>query len=269
MLCEARRLSMSNKINMNNDYSYLFDSISNNSNKGTSSIFDSLNTSGSSFSLSDYASIKNGTYLKLAKEYVKNVENDAKSGSKTDAQIQEETANAKKVRTDVSALKKSTDALTTNASLFEKKEIKDKDGDTKMDYDRDAIYKALKSFADNYNAVIKSAGDSDDTSVLRNTLNMTKLTAKHVNMLSKVGFTIGEDNTLSVDEKMVKEADINSIKSMFKGAGSYADSVNAYAGRIDNYVVRNMQKNGTYTATGSYATTAAMGKTGGILDDYL
>lgn len=260
---------MSNKINMNNDYSYLFDSISNNSNKGNSSIFDSLNTSGSSFSLSDYASIKNGTYLKLAKEYVKTVEGDKRNGSKTDVQIQEETANAKKVRTDVASLKKSANALMSDASLFEKKEIKDKDGNTKMDYDRDAIYKALKSFADNYNSVIKSAGDSDDTSVLRNTLNMTKLTSKHVNMLSKIGFTIGEDNTLSVDEKMVKEADISSLKTMFKGAGSYADSINAYAGRIDNYAVRNMQKNGTYTATGSYATTSSLGKTGGILDDYL
>ena len=58
-------------------------------------------------------------------------------------------------------------------SLWQKKTITEKDeksGETvtKEDYDWKAITKALKSFVNDYNTTIESAGESDTKDVLRN-----------------------------------------------------------------------------------------------------
>lgn len=259
---------MSNKINPNTDYSYLFNSSSNSGSNSTSDLFSNLSTSNNSYSLSDYASIKNGSYGKLLKTYYAKQK---ASSTDTKQEKDEKTANNNQIRTDVNSLKNASDVLTATGSdsIFNKVTKTDKDGKTTTDYDTDRIYENVKNFVDSYNSLIKSGGDSDNKAILRNTLGMVKQTSVNANLLKKIGITIGEDNKLSVDKDTLKKADINTMKSLFSGHASYADAIHSYAGRIENYSTRAAQKNGTYTASGSYATSASTGKTGSILDDYL
>ena len=71
-----------------------------------------------------------------------------------------------------------------------KKEKKKKDEKTGEeieveDYDWDKITKAVKSFVEEYNDVVKEAGESNTKDVLRNASWMTGMTDKNSNMLAK------------------------------------------------------------------------------------
>ena len=130
-------------------------------------------TNSSSNLLSDYASIKNGSYGKLLKAYY--AKQDAESASSGDSKQR-----LTLMRSNADSLKKSADAL-NNSSLWEKKKMKKKDEKTGEeteveDYDWNAITKAVKSFVADYNAVVGQAGDSDTKNILRNAAWMTGIT---------------------------------------------------------------------------------------------
>lgn len=232
------------------DYQALFDNLSANT---------SSSTSNSNNLLADYASIKNGSYAKIAKAYYGKT-----SGSKKTTATKEETAATIKSNNTVKAaadsLKSSISALTDSKSLFtDKVETTDKDGKTTTDYDYTKIYKALKSFVDEYNDVIKAGGESDNKSVLRNTLSMTKMTKENETLLEDIGITINEDNTLAIDEETVKKANVNDMKSLFSGTGSYADSISAKASNISYKAAYENNKLSNYTAGGTFSGTEAVG----------
>lgn len=118
------------------------------------------------------------------------------------------------MKTSADSLKKSADALNAS-SLWEKKKIKKKDEETGEetgeeteveDYDWEAITKAVKSFIEDYNDVVKEAGESNTKDVLRNAAWMTGMTDKSSNMLAKIGITIGKGNKLELDEDALEES---------------------------------------------------------------
>ena len=157
------------------------------------------------------------------------------------------------MKTGADALKKSADAL-NNDELWEKKKIKKKDEKTGEeieveDYDWDAITKAMKSFVEDYNDVIKQTGDSNSRDVLRNAVWLTGITESNENMLSKIGITVGKGNELKLDEDALKKADISTLKTLFTGHNSFADKVSMKANSISNAAVRYT---GTYKSNGTY-----------------
>ena len=213
-------------------------------------------TSNSSF-LFDYASIKNGSYGKLVKAYyAKNSET-----AKTSDEKVAEKKNHSQVKSDADSLKSAADELVTTGSksVFNLTDVTDKDGVTKKGYDYDSIYKSVKKFADEYNELVASAGESDSDSVLSRTLSMIKTTAKNENLLGKVGITIGEDNKLTVDEKKIKEASINDLKSLFSGVGSYAYSISSSASLIADKAANELAKANSYSAKGTYSYSKEVG----------
>ena len=219
-----------------------------------SALMGTSNTSSSSNLLADYASIKNGSYGKLLKAYY--AKQDAESAVSGDSK-----QSLTLMMSSADSLKKSADAL-NDSSLWEKKKIKKKDEETGEeteveDYDWDAITKAVKSFIEDYNAVVKAAGDSETKNVLRNAAWMTGITESTQNLLSSVGITIGKGNQLELDEDALKKANINTLKSLFTGTGSFADKISQKAGSISRAAANaSAGTNGTtYTSSGSYSDT--------------
>lgn len=219
-----------------------------------------IGTSGSesAFSLTDYMSIKNGSYGKLLKAYYK----------KQDA---EETAAAESEKKQLSLLKNSADELKNSVldlmdeDLFEKKTIETKDEKTgevtkKEDYDWDAIVKAVKAFVEDYNTVIGSAGESDDKGVLRNASWLTQTTEANEKLLESVGITIDSVNKLKLDEDALKQANISTLKLIFQGVNSYADKVVRKAAQIGTAAVQGTNAGGsTYTNTADYQKLMSAG----------
>lgn len=222
------------KYNTNVDYSFLFGGTPAPSASGT-------------FSLSDYAAIKNGSYGKLLKAYY------AKQDAEKAASGGETVQKATMMKTGADALIKSADAL-NNDELWEMKKIKKKDEKTGEeieveDYDWDAITKAMKSFVEDYNDVVKQAGDSNSKDVLRNAVWLTGMTEANENILSKIGITVEKGNEIELDEEALKKADIQTLKSVFTGYNSFADKVSMKANSISNAAART---SGTYRKNGTY-----------------
>lgn len=227
------------KYNTNMDYSYLFGGSTPTQSNGT-------------ISLGDYASIKNGSYGKLLKSYY--AKQEAEKLSKTGDSNQTSIL----IRSGADSLKKSAEALNDD-SLWEKKKIKKKDEKTgeeteTEDYDWDAITKAVKNFADDYNSVVEETGKSDTKAVLRNAVWMTGITKKMGNLLGKAGIKIGKGNKLEVDENKLKEADISTLKTLFTGHGSFADKITQKAESISREAAGS---GNTYTRSGAYANAVS------------
>lgn len=203
----------------NTDYSYLFNNMQPTSTGGT-------------FSLGDYAAIKNGSYKKLLKAYY------AKQDAEKSAISSDAMKNSSLVKSSADALKKSANAL-NNEAFWEKKE----------DYDWDAITKAVKSFVDDYNSLVKLAGNSDSKYVLRNAVWMTGMTEANDNLLSKAGITVGKGNQMELNEDVLKKADISTLKTLFTGHNSLADKIATKANSISNAAART---SGTYKSNGTY-----------------
>lgn len=227
-------LNIFGNYNTKTDYSYLFPDAT-----------DGVN-------LTDYAMIKKGSYGKLLKAYY------AKQDETDAAASEDATKKSSQMKAAADSLKQSAAAL-GSASLWEKKKTVTKDEVTGVeteteDYDREAITKAVKSFVTDYNAVISRAGDSETKDVLRNAVWMTGMTDTMEKLLSNVGISIGEDNKLSLDEDALKKANINTLKTIFTGYGSFADKVASKAGAISNGAARAA---GTYNSKGTYSNVLA------------
>lgn len=244
-------------INFNDFSSYAnYSDYANYSNRDTGYDFSALmggTTNSSGNLLSDYASIKNGSYRKLLKAYY--AKQDAESASASGDSRQKLTL----LRSSADSLKKSADAL-NNSSLWEKKKIKKKDEKTGEeseveDCDWDSITKAVKSFIEDYNSVVGQAGDSDTKSVLRNAAWMTGITDKTEKLLSKAGITIGKGNKLELDEDALKKANITTLKSLFTGTGSFADRISQKADSISRVAANAAAaaKKATYTSKCLYS----------------
>lgn len=250
-------------INIRPDTSFLFSSLSS-SKSGTG--LGNLNF------LSDYASIKNGSYGKLLKAYYNKMDNDSEGSAKTADSSKRSTSlasdSAKTLASIDSAadkLKESADALikTGSDSLFKEKEVtvKNEDGTTtkSKQYDKDAIYKAVSSFVSNYNLLLDSVNKSDSSSILKSASNMTNITGLYTKTLEKAGITVGNDNKLTIDKEGLEAADISTLKSIFNDSRSFAYNISFQASFIDYAASREAAKANTYNQAGSYNNNFSMG----------
>jgi hypothetical protein len=231
-----------------------------------SSLFSSLNNSSSNNYMSginyaDYNSIRNGSYRKLVKAYyakesgTSSSNSTSKTDSTTDKTTSSQKVNAATVRDSASNLVNDVKELSSD-KLWKKTTTTDKDGVTSTDYDKDAIYKAVSSFAKDYNSLVSASGNSSDNSVLRTSSTMVAYTKANKNLLSKVGITVGSDNKLTVDEDKFKSADMTTVKSLFTGSGSFGKMTSTSATSSYSSAVSQLAKlssSSTYSNMGSYS----------------
>lgn len=240
---------------INNDYSNLFSSLSaSSSTQGYGNSLESL--------YGDYSSIKNGSYGKLLKAYYAKQEKTYKADEADDNK-----GVYTRVKSNASALAKDADAL-TSSSLYAKGSFKvtKKDGSTEdSDYDLDNIYEKVSSFVKSYNSTVNSGASIDSGAVSTRTLSLVHLTSKNSNLLKSVGISISSDGNLSIDEDKFKSADINSIKSLFSGSGSYADTVANKANVISSLAANKLTSYAQYTSSGSIDKSA----TDNLYNNYL
>lgn len=199
--------------------------------------------------LGDYAAIQNGTYYKLAKANYAKQATDEKSEKAVDSKV-----SLSSMKSSGDELKAAAEKL-SNRSLWQKKTIKSKDEATgeiieKEDYDRAAINSAIQDYVKAYNDMIENAGNAETKSVLRTATTMIGDTASVSKLLDRIGIKIGSDNKLSIDEDKLKDASIGELKTLFEGAGSYADKV---AGRASSISRSAKEATDNYTGEGTYA----------------
>lgn len=239
-------------INAKTDYSYLFSSMNNKNSQ----------VSGMASLLSDYSSIKSGSYGKLMKAYFAETGNSAvdklAKNSNSNVVTREDAKKLNKVQTATDSLKESADALlvTGSKSVFEKKDITTKDENgvetTAKDYDKDAIYSAVSSFVNSYNSVISAVDNAENSTVTNRGVVMANNTAAYEKSLNGIGITVKDDGTLSLDKDTFMSADMSKVKGLFQGNGSYGYQTSAQVSMINYSASNEASKAATYTGSGSY-----------------
>ena len=203
--------------------------------------------------LSDYSSIKRGTYGKLMKSYYhsqQSADTTNASNSKATNKLTYKSASAdnaeqiQKLKSVSSELTSSASALYSSSanSLYEKG-------------NEDKLYKAVSSFVDDYNDMVKTAGDSNNNKVTRNVSTMNNAVSASSRLLSKAGISVNSDKTLAIDEETFKKADTSTIKTLFSGNRSLAYQTGTSSSFINMYASQDAAKSsGLYNNRGVYSS---------------
>lgn len=230
-----------------------------------STLFSSLGSSKSTGSglfginLSEYASIRSGSYGKLMRSYfsMDSTKGTSKSDDSTKNTIEDlatTTSTSKDSTKTLAAIESDAKELTDSAkALYTRSNNKVFTKDSGGSYDTDKIYKAVKRFTDDYNSMLDTAGKSSTNRISHSVSSMKNETSYNEKPLKEIGITVDEKTgKLSVDETTFKSADTEKIKNLFNGTGSYAYSVATKAAMTESYAKSEAAKSNTYTKNGTY-----------------
>ncbi|MCR4693819.1 MAG: hypothetical protein K5773_00665 [Pseudobutyrivibrio sp.] len=218
-------------------------------------------TIGLEANLLDYSLIKSGAYGKLVNTYYSKIASDDSESSTSD--VKKNTSNLNEIKRDSEDLSQAANKLLNNGknSIWEKKDVEKEDGTTVKEYDKDAIYNAIKDFADKYNQLVDSGQKADSTGILTQVAGMVTGSSSTINTLAKAGISIDKDNHLSVDEDFLKNnADMTVVKDLFNGVGSFAYQVGAKASMTNSYAnteLSDITGSKSYNNKGSYKLSAS------------
>ena len=233
-------------------------------NQDSSYLFQSLSSSGGGMGnlnfLSDYASIKNGSYAKLMKSYYGTVQNSSTastsqkySSNSVLEKILEEKKNPKvskdtqesnaKLSTGLASLSGSVSALQSDKTYTDTA-----DGQSAAD----KVVSAMKAYVKDYNSVVSAAKGSTLTGKTSYVANMMRSTAANADKLSEIGVSINSDGTIELNESKLKAADLSKVQELFS-----ADNIMSYGSTVASRLQFAGAASGTDAASTETNTTAA------------
>ncbi len=241
---DVKEVDMS--ISLKNDYSFLFSGM-NKSVAGTASDMSWL---------SDYASIKSGSYGKLMKSYYSSVagdkKNTAEAGSKDSRSSVLESLTSVKTQTPTAS--KETKAYNKAATAADALQSSIKDlGSLKEDADDDKVFEALSGYVKNYNSVVDTASATADKSIGNRLDSIKSTTSANEKDLASLGISVGKDGKLSIDKDQFAAGDKSKVQTLFADRRSYASNVNVSAAMIQSTAGYDAARANTYTAAGAYS----------------
>ncbi|MBE5901968.1 MAG: hypothetical protein E7280_08695 [Lachnospiraceae bacterium] len=245
------------------------------SSDSVSTLFSSIGKGSSTGNiLADYASIKNGSYYKLAKKYyggqttkVSDTSSTEKAKTtkkdnttqKTADTVTKARANAKaqeynEIKSGADNLTKAADTLLTkgNESLFAEKTVTDKEGNKTQKVDTEAVYKGVSSFVENYNKTLDNTKNTTASSIKSARNTMVNSTIASSRKLAEVGITVDKDNKLSIDKEKFENADMNKVKSLFSGNSSYGSGIKTNASYMSMSAKNEATQKSLYSSAGKY-----------------
>lgn len=235
---------MNINLNLNSlkqDYSFLFSNM--NKSNSSNNLFSSIN-------LSDYNTIKSGSYSKLLKAYYKKEGADTSdttskkpSNNTTSAVDSSYVKELKEVKTEAEELRDSANALMQRGSksVFKAE-------------DMNKVYSAVSDFVTDYNSVIEKGQVSDSKAVVRGTEGLAALAKDYEKELNEMGITFGKDSKMTIDKDTFLKTDISKVKDLFSGHNSYAYLTSLRASYIGNTAYSESNKSSLYTGDGNYTT---------------
>lgn len=116
--------------------------------------------------------------------------------------------------------------------------------------DPEKTLSSVKNFVESYNKTLDGIQDSDSTNILEKGVSLVNTTKAYSRTLARVGIYVGNDNRLTVDETLLKNAPEGTLKSLFSGSYSYATKVAdkaSYVGRAST-----IQSQFSYNSKGGY-----------------
>jgi hypothetical protein len=235
-----------------------------------STLFSSLGSgassgvNGLSSMLSDYYSIKSGSYKKLLTSYY-NMESDGDSVAskakatavrKTDTSSSKAGAAKREGFTISSTADDLSDSTTKlmNKKLFEVKTTKDSSGKETTGYDVDAITSAVKSFVSDFNSMVSAGEESSISGVATNSTALLSDAKFNKSQLAKIGITVSDDK-LKLDDDKFRASDMSVVQKTFQSSGSFGFKVASDVSMISYYAKAATSSTSGYTGSGKYTTS--------------
>ena len=224
-------------VQLKNDVSYLFTSLNSNlNNSGLDSLYSVL---------TDYSSIKSGSYGKLMKAYYSlDASDEVTSLVKKDTTKQESDSQTKAV---ANAQTKADALDTAVGKLYTSKE-----DSVWAEGDMDEIYNAVSSYVTEYNATLKGAAEVEDSAVNNRALTLIDNTKMYEKDLAQIGITINKDDTLSIDKKTFLAAGADKVEEVFNGRGSYGHIQDAQVDLLKSAIDYKAVSSSTYNSSATY-----------------
>jgi hypothetical protein len=123
--------------------------------------------------------------------------------------------------------------------VFSKTYVRDAAGKQEYGYNKEKIYEAVKNFADSYNKTIDATDKLDNSSVERAVSSMLNSTRMNAKALSALGISVGTDAKMSIDKDAFKNSDMEEVKKLFNGTGSYGYTISSKADAISAAITGN------------------------------
>ena len=233
------------------NYSYLFQSASGGS-------LGNLNF------ISDYASIKNGSYGKLMKAYYGSSQSSSVSATSTSSsaksstsnmldRILEEKRNPKVSKDTQEANANLTSGLSNlNTSLSTLRKDSTYTDTANGASAADKVVAAVKAYVSDYNDVVSAAKGSTLTSKTAYVANMMSNTAANADKLAEIGITVNSNGTIDLDEGTLKKAGIDKVQELFS-----AKDITSYGSTVASRVQFAGSTSGTDATSGSTETSSA------------
>lgn len=242
-------------INAKTDYSYLFSSLNNSQNKSGSS------TDLFNINLSDYASIKNGSYGKLLKAYyAEGIDTSSKATSSVGkGSVNDKTEEAKKQT--LGEIKKEADELTASAAGLMERGSKS----VFKNNDMEKVYESVDRLVKDYNALVEKTEDVKSSNVIKAANKLSDVMEGYEEQLKDLGITMNEDKQLTIDKKTFLSADIEKAKDLFNGQSSLSYLVSMRASSVSNTAHSESNATSLYTSNGNYASSMV----GSVINGYL
>lgn len=203
---------------------------------------------------SDYATIKNGSYGKLMKSYYGMDSDKSAKASESDTKSKTSSSTSKDSAKTLANVEAASESLTETAKeLYKRSNNKVFAKDTKGNYDTNKIYDKVSDFVEDYNSLVTASEKSQVTSIRNSVSTMKNMTLGNSKALNEIGISVNEkDGTLSINGDTMKGADMEKVKKLFMGTGSYAYGVATQSSMVDSYAEREAQKANTYGSKGNY-----------------
>ena len=113
----------------------------------------------------------------------------------------------------------------------------------------DMFSTAVKNFAEDYNDTVSSLSESDNSLAVYSGKKVTDLTESYSAALSRVGISVNDDKTLSVDEKKLS-ANISDAKAMFGDTYSFGGRLTKKISELESIAQFSGTSIGIYSRNG-------------------
>ncbi len=218
-------------------------------------------SSGSVNWLSDYASIKSGSYYKLMKAYYKGSDGTSAAAKSSGAStsiaqklIDEKRSaqTAAKEKTESSSVKAYNKVQSTvGAAMDSVKKLQSTDVT-----DEEATANAVSSFVKSYNEMKDAAAGAADASVSSRMDSISKLVKSNEKALNGLGISIGDDGGLKLSEDTLKAADKGQIGNLFGKDSSFTKGLTTSAQMMSGNAQYAASRELLYGSSGTYNAAA-------------
>lgn len=195
---------------------------------GTSNNTNSSSSSSWISGLGDLKMIQSGVYKKALKAYYKT--QTANSDEETISGSGQADSN-----NNLSLVKAASAKLNKAASNLQNKDYSTVKAENLVD--------DVKDFVSSYNSTLSGTKNLNSYSILQTAVWTTEQMNISEGLLNKVGISIKEDNSLSLDEEKFKSAKSSDLKALFSGSGSLMSQIAQKASTMANQSANQLAVN--------------------------